>query len=323
MLLCIFYTALAVLGLGSSAFALSSCGCGGLSVPVRAELRAVRHTSDAKNDALSIDGCPGHVSWKDAPFPNALEPEEPSRVHWLRSLFTQQEAASVVRLLTPAVFSAAADSTDHLPAFELYLLGGGKPAAGEPGDAGRLEAVRSLVLPRIEACVTPFVRSKFGCAECLPCISLARRYTPSERTLVRPHRDALARVTVVVELQPADGSSPAAAAKAGGLFIQKSEDSNVSMVPMRAGDAFLHDYSLMHGVKLSCETCTRYSLVVWYREDGERCAAGGGVESATRMYRRSARAGVRIHVFQLSPAIFIVFVACTIPNSRSDVGVFT
>ena len=96
----------------------------------------------------------------------------------------------------------------------------------------------------------------------------------SERTLVRPHRDALARVTVVVELQPADGSSPAAAAKAGGLFIQKSEDSNVSMVPLRAGDAFLHDYSLMH-------------------------------------------------VFQLSPAIFIVFVACTIPNSRSDVGVFT
>ena len=97
MLLCIFYTALAVLGLGSSASALSSCGCGGLSVPVRAELRAVRHTS--KNGALTIDGCPGHVSWKDAPFPNALEPEEPSRVHWLRSLFTQQEAASVVRLL--------------------------------------------------------------------------------------------------------------------------------------------------------------------------------------------------------------------------------
>ena len=41
------------------------------------------------------------------------------------------------------------------------------------------------------------------------------------------------------------------------------------------GDAFLHDYSLLHGVTLACEDCARYSLVMWYRETAEDCASGG------------------------------------------------
>lgn len=252
---------------------------------------AVRHSSRATGE-ISLDGCPEHVAWKDAPFPNALQPDDPSFVFWLRSLFTTKEAAVLTRLLMPAAFSTAADSTDHLPSYEVYLLGGGRVADAAAQDELRLERARALLFPRIEQCVTPFVRRKFECKACVPCTSLVRRYKPGERSQVRPHRDALSRVTVVVELQPGDASSPAAAAAAGGLYIQKSETSEQSVVPMRAGDAFLHDYQLLHGVGLACKSCTRYSLVVWFREDAERCAAGGDVEAATHMYRRSALAGV-------------------------------
>ena len=38
--------------------------------------------------------------------------------------------------------------------------------------------------------------------------------------------------------------------------------------------------------------CTRYSLVMWFREDDAQCRAGGDVDAATRMYRRSADAGL-------------------------------
>ena len=58
-------------------------------------------------------------------------------------------------------------------------------------------------------------------------------------------------MTVVVELQPGDASSPAAAAAAGGLFVKSSDAAAPSFVPMRAGDAFVHDYALLHGVQLN------------------------------------------------------------------------
>ena len=254
--------------------------------------RAVRHTGRTTED-ISLDGCPEHVKWKDAAFPNALDPDRPSLVFWLRSLFTPAEAARLVRILMPAAFSTAADSIDHNPSFEVYLLGAGRAANAAPQDAARLERARELILPRFEQCAMPFLRRKFDCEACVPCVSLARRYKPSERKHVPAHRDSLAAVTVVVELQPADGSSAAAAAAAGGLFIQSAADAKRNGVPMRAGDAFLHGYTLLHGVGLACEGgCARYSLVVWFREDAQRYAGGGDVEAASQMYRRSALAGV-------------------------------
>lgn len=254
----------------------------------RAELNEVKHVSRATAET-SLDGCPPHVHWKDAPFPNALDPDKPTHVFWLKSLFTAKEASNLTRILMPVSFTTSTDSTDHQPSYEVYLLGAGKAAeaTGEPEDEARLELARSIVLPRFEHCVAQFVRRKFGCASCVPCISLARRYLPTERTLVQPHRDALARVTVVVELQPAEPVP-----KSGGLFIKKSEDDKQNFVPMKAGDAFLHDYELLHGVQIACEGCVRLSLIVWFREDMDRCTAGGDVEAATQMYRRSALAGI-------------------------------
>ena len=83
-----------------------------LQQPLTAAAGAVRHAAPETGD-LALDGCPSHVKWKDAAFPSALEPDTPSYVYWLRSLFTAAEAATLVRTLTPAKFSTEADSIDH------------------------------------------------------------------------------------------------------------------------------------------------------------------------------------------------------------------
>ena len=231
-------------------YGLRYCIMAALLTAVSAELQEVRHTASTSGE-ITLEGCPDHVSWKDAPFANELEPDVPTYVYWLRALFTPKETTTLVRTLMPASFSTAADSTDLLPSYEVYLLGAGKPADALQHDAARLARARALVLPRIEQCVLPFVRRKFGCPECVPCISLARRYKPTERTQIQSHRDALARVTLVIELQPGDASSPAAAAAAGGLFVKSSDAAAPSFVPMRAGDAFVHDYALLHGMQIN------------------------------------------------------------------------
>lgn len=268
-----------------------------LSLVVATTLASVAHAQDEKRHTvrrhtgeIELDGCPAHVRWKDSPFPNALEPDRPSYVYWLHSLFSAPEAKELVQTLERASFSTAADSTDLQPAHEIYLLGNTDGA--HPDHRARIEKARSIVVPRFEQCVTPFVRRKFGCPKCVPCRSLIRRYRPHERTNVVPHRDTQADVTVVVELLPANPTQ-----QGGSLYIQRSGEDEPNMVPLRPGDAFLHDYSLLHGVRLPCRAgeegrCTRYSLVMWFREDEAQCRTGGDVDAATRMYRRSADAGV-------------------------------
>ena len=166
-------------------FDVRSCVMPALLTAVSADLHEVRHTASTTGE-VTLEGCPDHVSWKDAPFANELEPDVPTYVYWLRALFTPKETTMLVRTLMPASFSTAADSTDHMPSYEVYLLGAGRPADALPHDMARLARARALVLPRIEQCVLPFVRRKFGCQDCVPCISLARRYKPTERTSVQP-----------------------------------------------------------------------------------------------------------------------------------------
>ena len=244
---------------------------------------------------------------------------------WLGSLFTAEEAAAVVELLAdaPRTFSTAPDSTDLQPAFEATLLNRGRvidddddsslSAAGASAAAVARKAwLEHAIGDRVRRCVTPFVREKFRCPKCVPCVSIARRYRQGERLQVSPHRDVQSLVTMTVELQHAQP-----APESGGLYLM-SGDSGIPNYPfLRAGDAFLHNYELLHGVKVSCgnamkglelQQCTRYSLVVWFQEDEAKCVAGGEIEQAEAMLRRSADAGVaegryRWALYVLSPLL--------------------
>eukprot|EP01052_Picozoa_sp_SAG31_P035198 SAG31_NODE_4215_length_3457_cov_1.360036_4_plen_230_part_00 len=99
-------------------------------------------------------------------------------------------------------------------------------------------------------------------------------------------------VTAVIELAPAQPQP-----QAGGLYIKAAQAAEPNFPALRGGDAFLHSYDLLHGVHINCakeggQRCSRYSLVLWFQEDVAKCDAGGEVEQAEQMLRRSADAGV-------------------------------
>jgi len=269
--------------------ALALLAGGTLAARGSSDLHAVRKKRRVTAD-VSLDGCPDHVHWEDATVRNELDPATPSIVYWLRSLFTPAESARLVRLLEHASFGTQADSTDDAPAYEIYL---NEEQATEK-DQQLVTVARNFVASRFAQCVAPFVRKKFGCAACVPCAKLVQRYRRDERTEMVAHRDLVSSVTVVVELQRAQ-QQPAGGAETfgGGLFIKSGEDDpQTNFVPMRPGDGFLHNYELLHGVKISCDDCSRYSLIVWFQESEAKCLAGGPVEAAEQMFRRSAEAGV-------------------------------
>ena len=92
------------------------------------------------------------------------------------------------------------DSTDGLPAYEMYVRHKGKDS----------HAAAAAVLPAIEARIGAFVGDKYGCRECYVCSVLLRRYRADERQQVKPHFDRMAYVTAVASLNPAgfDGCAP-------------------------------------------------------------------------------------------------------------------
>ena len=247
-----------------------------------AQLRAQRVAAQHATGPYELTGCPSHTFWRDATFPTELEPDRPSFVFWLRALLSPAEAHALIAIAEKHSFSEEPDSTDLLPSHELYLLQRGRPA---------VEPVWAAIGERVERCVLPFVRTKFGCPNCVPCVSMVRRYKASERLRVTTHRDIESSVTMVVELRPA-GATP----EAGGLYIASSQEGETSFPTLRAGDAFIHDFGLLHGVRVACDgadaDCARYSLVLWFQEDAAKCAAGGEVAAAERLLRRSAEAGV-------------------------------
>ena len=96
------------------------------------------------------------------------------------------------------------DSTDSLPAYEVYIRH--KGADVHPAAAS--------TLPPIEARFRPFLAEHYGCATCHLCSVLLRRYQPAERVEVKTHFDRMAYVTAVASLNPSEFD--------GGLFLQRT-----------------------------------------------------------------------------------------------------
>ena len=243
--------------------------------------------------AATTAACPPHVDWKSLSLESTLEPGQEVDVHVGRALFTPKEATALTRLAKSAAaqFDTRPDSTDGRPTFELHARLHGAVVAPK---------LWARVQTRVDSCLTPFVRDKFDCPSCVACTSLVRRYAPHERVIVNAHRDATSRVTVVVELQTAAPAHP----EGSGLYIKQQDSTTEAMYPtLTPGDAFAHSYDLLHGVYVRCDeggdhtaaalnACTRFSLIVWYHDSDEQCAANAPVSGYSAMLRRSADAGV-------------------------------
>ena len=202
------------------------CIMAALLTAVSAELQEVRHVARSSGE-VTLEGCPDHVSWKDAPFANELEPDVPTYVYWLRALFTPKETTTIVR--TRCLHPSAPRPTRPTPA--LFRSTFSAPRSPRPRSTTQRGACARPRAASIEQC--PAVRRKFDCPDCMPCISLASlqadRADPdaSRRSRARDMVPSCSRAT----------PRPAAAAAAGGLFVKSSDAAAPSFVPMRAGAA--------------------------------------------------------------------------------------
>ena len=189
--------------------------------------------------------------------------------HLARDLLSEEEVDAVkAELQGMNPDPATLDSTDGLPAYEMYIRHGGQDLSQYPSAAH---------LPRITERVRAFAADKYGCVDCFVCTVLLRRYQAAERMIVHSHFDRHAYVTAVVSLNPSDFS--------GGLFLQRTpaRDSR-AFFSVNGTDAVFHQYDLNHGVEVL--NGTRYSAIFWLTDTRASCA-----DSAAPWYRLPAEAG--------------------------------
>eukprot|EP00928_Gymnodinium_smaydae_P025284 TRINITY_DN20194_c0_g3_i1.p1 TRINITY_DN20194_c0_g3~~TRINITY_DN20194_c0_g3_i1.p1 ORF type:complete len:374 (+),score=69.87 TRINITY_DN20194_c0_g3_i1:62-1183(+) len=170
---------------------------------------------------------------------------------------TGNVVASALQATEELVFGDHNDEADWLPAYEVYVMEGGRPVQGAAPPAF-IEAVAALGRATL-----PFVREAYGCADCFPCTAFARRYLPSERVSIPAHFDVTAFATVILPLSPAENYT-------GGFFVQPTAHIGSRLfVPLQVGDVAVHDFTLNHGIEV--KSGGRFSLVIWVSETEAAC----------------------------------------------------
>jgi hypothetical protein len=226
------------------------------------------------------------------------------------ALLTRTEVAAILALVSPLALDQDQDTVDSLATHEVYLersgtlegIAGiaGKPDAQPAVFERRLPARRSLAeltAPIVEERILPLVNARLAraCAaggvpgRCRVCHSRVRRYTQGERTEHPTHFDIQALVTVVIPL------SDFGVDFEGGLYVSTGAGyrGEEAFLPLAAGDAVVHQSTLLHGVRL--ERGTRWSWVLWLKNaaSGEACE---GVR-AEEWTREEAEAGDPLAMF--------------------------
>ena len=226
------------------------------------------------------------------------------------ALLTRAEVAAILALVSPLALDQDQDTVDSLATHEVYLersgsLEGIASIAGKPDAQAavferRLPARRSLAeltAPIVDGRILPLVNARLAgaCAaggvpgRCRVCHSLVRRYTQGERTEHPTHFDIQALVTVVIPL------SDFGVDFEGGLYVSTGAGyhGEEAFLPLAAGDAVVHQSTLLHGVRV--ERGTRWSWVLWLKNapSGQACE---GVR-ADEWTREQAEAGDPLAMF--------------------------
>ena len=133
----------------------------------------------------------------------------------------------------------------------------------------------AITRPIMEERITPFLRARYPelCARsaeraCTPCQSIIRRYERGQRRTHQVHFDLEAAVSVVVSL------SDYGKEHLGGFQIQAAGGAKAQVLPLRRGDAVVHESDLLHGVHLPDDDGERWSWVMWYK-DSTTCTDHG------------------------------------------------
>ena len=265
-----------------------------MSLRAAAALCALCAAAAPARDVLALGDAPvfeGALAWPLATAAaTAAAPLPPARFSVHRALATPAEVAALRALLASAELDADPDSVDSLATHEIYLerSGGAAPIAkiaGKPdADAATFRrrqplraALAAITAPIVAERVLPLVNARYAreCAvdgvegRCRVCHSLARRFHDGERAAHPTHFDVQALVTVVIPL------STFGADFEGGLYVSTGAGyaGEERFLPLAAGDAVVHQSTLLHGVSVS--SGERWSWILWLKNarEGRDCEA--------------------------------------------------
>lgn len=202
-----------------------------------------------------------------------LDAVPPAEFTVLASLLSPDEVQSILDVVEDESleFDEDRDSVDDQATHEFYLersgsVDGVRGITGKPdGDArvfaSRLaarERLQEITRPIMQQRVVPFVNQAYASAcksNCFVCHSLIRRWRQDERVKHPTHFDIQALVTVVVSLTSYGKDF------IGGLYVSTGE--RESYLALQAGDAVVHQSTLLHGVDV--ESGKRWSWIMWFK----------------------------------------------------------
>lgn len=210
-------------------------------------------------------------------------------------LVSPAEALELLALVRAVELDNDADSVDDLPTHELYLEKSGsfeaittingKPDARAATFAARLPtrtALAAIARPIVEERILPLVNARYSAAcavggvagRCRVCHSLIRRYHEGDRLSHPTHFDVQALVTAVIPL------STFATDFEGGLYVSTGAgyEGKEAFLPLHAGDAVLHQSTLLHGVNVTAGE--RWSWILWFKNAHSGAACEGVDASA-------------------------------------------
>lgn len=204
------------------------------------------------------------------------------------SLVTQDEVKRILDIISRATLDRDPDSVDNEPTLEYYLERSGtfrgitgikgKPDSQPLTFKARLatrEKLAAIARPIMQERILPLVNQRYREAcrvngeggQCRVCHSLIRKYSQGERVIHPTHFDIQALVTVVIPLATHGVDFQ------GGLYVSTGAGygGEEAYLPLSAGDALMHQSTLLHGVNVS--SGSRWSWILWLKNapSGEAC----------------------------------------------------
>ena len=193
-----------------------------------------------------------------------------------------QEVSDILKLVKSVPFDTDPDSVDCMCTHEFYIdspeIKNGSSSSNQmkkDNDKKILkirtqirEKLLNIMNPIIKNRITPYVRMLYSQnneldRQCTPCYCFVRRYKQNERRTHATHRDGHAYATVVISLSDYEKEYR------GGIYVATTERYKQTVV-LNRGDALVHKYDLLHGVKVKNDGGERWSWILWYK-DSTKC----------------------------------------------------
>ncbi len=177
----------------------------------------------------------------------------------LVNLVSREDVSRILNIVNKLDFNTNPDSVDGMSTYEIYLQGSNNNINFKK----QQKQLNNIINPIMKNRIIPYIRKKYPnndiIRQCTPCYSLIRRYKNGERKIHATHRDGHAFATMVICLSDIEKEFR------GGIYVATSEKQK-QIVPLSRGDAVVHKFDLLHGVKVKDDGGERWSWIIWFKD---------------------------------------------------------